>query len=569
MCTNNWLGNHVLLLLLGTFTITLGIQSNGKTTEATSPKDEQPSEACGLIVNWDEINLWHYQMLWAQAEKEKTLTPEEVKTLVENIVDEHSQAGVDRLAICVLSFPWGTSTAGYKTINRAPDRGWMIGNPKIAPAMIGFDDRYDMNEVILDQSRKNGMEFIACFRMNDRHIQSNQQPFYRNHPTWRLRELPSGMDYKYEGVRNTVLSIIQEALEHHDVDGIELDWMRHCHMFNPSEAEENTAILTEFIVKTRKLLDMAAKQRGRDRLVLGVRVPQTVAECQTLGFDVEAWVQQGGVDYLCPSDFMHFDINIRVEEFVKFTEGTHCKIYPTVFGSISQANFTRGLSLDQFRAAANNFYSYGANGISAYNFYNQYRILPGNEWRQASPKFMLAEWPRALDYLTAIRDPKVIIPGNKHYGDRHYFFHPLWRSREYPTGAIKHDLIEIYRDGTVSTKTLQFRMAEDLSSADLSATLEFKVTGLVKEDMLELTLNGKTVPPKNFQREFDADGQTKQEGFVLPAFHRYRMELTSDWAKFGDNRISARLSKSGGTDSVQVRDFEVRIRDRRTKVNDK
>ena len=81
---------------------------------------------------------------------------------------------------------------------------------------------------------------------------------------------------------------------------------------------------------------------------------------------------------------------------------------------------------------------------------------------------------------------------------------------------------------------------------------------------MEVALNGKTVPSGSFQREFDANGQTKQEGFVLPAFYRYQMELTSDWANSGDNRVSARLTTSAGTDTVQVRVFEIRVRDRRT-----
>ena len=164
----------LLLVILGT-----SLASNGSAN----------AEPCRLIVNWDEINMWLYQVRWAQALSEETLTPEEVKRLIEGIVDEHARAQVDRLAVCVCSFPWGSNTAGFTSINRATQRGWMTTYAEIAPAMIGFDDNYDVNKVVLGRAQQHGMQFVACLRMNDRHPKSNETPFYRDHPEWRLREL--------------------------------------------------------------------------------------------------------------------------------------------------------------------------------------------------------------------------------------------------------------------------------------------------------------------------------------------------------------------------------------------
>ena len=541
----------MLLWILG---VAIGFPRCGNADDAAA--DDPSSSDCRLIVNWDEINMWLYQVRWAQAESEQTLTPEQVKTLVEEIVNEHAKARVDRLAICVCSFPWGTSTAGFKSINRAVDRGWFTSSADIASAMTGFDDKYDMNQVILQRSHHNGMEFIAGFRMNDRHVASSKQPYCRDNPAWRMRELSAGMDYKFEGIRAVMLAIIEETLERHDVDGVELDWMRHCHMFNPSEAEANAPLLTDFVVNTRRLLDEAARRRGRDRLVLGVRVPQTIAECKSLGFDIGAWAQEASVDYVCPADFMQFDANIQVDDFVNLIEGTNCKVYPTVSAGLSHADSRRGLKPECLRAAAHNYYTFGASGLSTYNFYNQYRIVPGNEWREAPPSLMLVEWPRALQSLLAVRDPQAVARG-----DRHYLFPPLWRTREYPTGATKYDLIELHRDGTSPADTIRLRMADDLSSPDLTASLEFKVTGLTEEDVLEVVLNGMTVPTETIRREFDSDGQAKKEGRELPAFYRYHIDLTSDLAKFGDNLLSVRLTNSAGTDTVEVQEFEILVRE--------
>lgn len=75
--------------------------------------------------------------------------------------------------------------------------------------------------------------------------------------------------------------------------------MRHCNVFEPSEAEQNAPILTAFVAEMRKLLDEAARKRGHGRLLLGVRVAQTADECRVLGYDVHSWVKQGTTDYVC------------------------------------------------------------------------------------------------------------------------------------------------------------------------------------------------------------------------------------------------------------------------------
>ena len=96
------------------------------------------------------------------------------------------------------------------------------------------------------------------------------------------------MDYKHPEVRQAVLAFAEEFLNRYEIDGIELDWMRHCHVFKSSEAVASAPILTAFVADMRKVVDQARQKRGRGRLLLGVRVPQTVEECWSLGFDVRA-----------------------------------------------------------------------------------------------------------------------------------------------------------------------------------------------------------------------------------------------------------------------------------------
>jgi len=272
-----------------------------------------------------------------------------------------------------------------------------------------------------------------------------------------------------------------------------------------------------------------------------------------LGFDLKAWVQSGLVDYVCPSDFFYTDFNMRVEDFVALTEGTKCKVYPTVHPVISKGNDHQVYSPASYRAAAKNHYAFGADGISTYNYqYNWYVLLYPHRKLGSVDR-----WPRALGFLTELRDEQSVSRG-----DRRYMYHPLWDPRA-NTGAVKHDVIELARGDASPPAPLRLRMAEKLESPRLSATLEFKVTGMAKGDVLAVQLNGRSTAPEKIERTYDPDGQSKHEGRVLPAFYRYRIRLTAPPAKFGDNELGLRLTNSAGTEKLVAQEFEIHVRDER------
>jgi len=554
--------NNKTAITRRTFVFVLGCVLLGATVcSAESAKREGEPKQCRVILNCDEINLFRYQLRWLRAKLGRDPNTAEVKAMLEHVVDEHAKAKVDRLVQCIFSLPWGASTANFKTFNRAPDRGF-LGS---IPGFSGFeDDGNDVVQFLLERSRKNGMQFLAGLRMNDRHPKSDQQPFFTEHPQWHLGPgMRGAVDYKHEGVRDAVLAFTEEVLQRYDVDGIELDWMRHCHVFKPSQAEENAPLLVDFMTKMRKVVDDAARRRGRDKLLLGVRVPQTVEECRTLGFDLQGWAQSG-VDYICPADFFCIDFNIKVEDFAKLTQGTDCELYPSIFGTISIGGASRrGLTHEQFRAAAHNYYTFGAHGVSPYNFYTQFMIFPGNEFGKAPPEFLLNEWPRSLDYLTALRDPDAVAGG-----DKHYLYYPLWPGKT-PTGAPKHQVIELARDQAAASGSTRLRIADDLASSQLAASLEFKVAGMVEEDHLAVTLNGKVVGAEDVRREFDADGQSKQEGREIPAFYLYQIPLSSPPMVLGDNELKLRLTKSTGTENLVAQEFEIFVLDVESAIEEK
>jgi hypothetical protein len=507
-----------------------------------------------VILNCDEFNFFRYQLRWLDLDLGREPDANETKAMLEHIVDEHANAQVDAIVHTIFSLPWGASTEGFSTFYRAPSRGWL----DFVPGMPAFEDAgFDFVQFLIDLSHSNSMAFVACLRMNDRHSGATEMPFYVDNPQWRMTSY-TAMDYKYAGVRNAMLDFIEEVLARYDVDGIELDWMRHVFMFEPSEAQQNAPLLTDFIAQTRQRLDAAAVTRGVGRLALGVRVPQTVEECDVLGFDIGAWAQQG-VDYICPADFHCIDFNIKVEDYVNRTTGTNCKIFPTLFGTKSiEGASRRGLTHEEFGAAANNYYAFGAYGVSAYNFYTQFLVTPGNEFNESLSdplvaNAMLASWPDALSYLTALRDPIAVGATDK---DRNYLFYPLWPGAG-GSGFIKHQVIDLPRSVGSSGST-RLRMSENLDP-NLLALLEFKVTGMSLNDQLEVQLNNTIIPAEQIKRVYDPNGQSTEEGRPLSAFYLYSMAISSPPALFGDNELRLELIESTGTADLVAQEFEIHV----------
>jgi uncharacterized lipoprotein YddW (UPF0748 family) len=110
------------------------------------------------------------------------------------------------------------------------------------------------------------MGFIAGIRMNDRH-EIDPGAFIAEHPEWKLKAFESNaMDYEVAEVRKHILDVTQAALERYDLDGVEFDYMRWCHMFEPGQGKDNAHLLTAMHRDARALLDEAARKRGRRRL---------------------------------------------------------------------------------------------------------------------------------------------------------------------------------------------------------------------------------------------------------------------------------------------------------------
>ena len=159
-------------------------------------------------------------------------------------------------------------------------------------------------EVISGLCRRAGLEFFPSVRMNEHYDMPESAPQYshlrRDNPEYLIgkgEDIPSptlewgirtGLDYAVPAVRSYMASIVVELVSRWDVDGIELDYMRHPAFFRIEEGYPNRYLMTDFISYIRQQMDEIGEAKGR-ALDLIVRVP---LPCGTA--PVSAWTWRRG-----------------------------------------------------------------------------------------------------------------------------------------------------------------------------------------------------------------------------------------------------------------------------------
>ncbi len=516
----------------------------------------QPKRDIRLLHAWDGCSMWStiLNVNYNGPTPNREVPPPAAqfsKRILEELIDEEAAAHVDAIAYCLFTAFW-SDVPSSKVTELFPWRP-----PGMDEAGI------DMLQVLLDRCHHHGMQFIADIRMNDRHG-GPRKGIAKQHPEWSI--LDSAFDYAIEGVRDAMLTFDKEVLDAYDVDGLEYDFMRWGHMFKPGEGKQNAHLMTDFMRKSRKLLNEAAARRGRDRLLLGVRVPQTLEECDFLGLDLATWVKEGLVDFIVPSDFMHIDTNMKTEDFVKLAAGTNCKIYPAIHNRISldePNEHYRLMHLENLRAAAQNFYGFGADGISPYNYQYSFERRAIAHRSSAYASYM---WPAALGWLRELRSPDEVAQR-----DRHYLFYAIAKKpRGTVAGFPKDDNIYLDRAQESPVGSQRFRMAEDFSNPKLRTTMQFKAVGLAENEQLEIKINGTLVPTDYITRVWDKNGQAVFEGDPLPPFCETTIDLNWETTGrkqplvFGDNQLTVRLvpaaGKKDGTVSIEELECYVYVR---------
>lgn len=419
-------------------------------------------------------------------------------------------------------------------------------------------------EVTIDECHKQGMEFLAGFRMNDRH--GHHPQFFgklsREKPEWVLTDYkPSwrgappeshkvgcSLNYAIPAVRDWLLSIMEEVANRFDIDGIELNFTRLAECFPRGETAEGHGLMTDFVRRVREMLDAAGdrpirsaastnhgcrpREQDRRTLLLGVRVPQQMEGCKKMGFDIPTWIEEGLVDYVAPSDFGFTDLNERYEDFVSLARAHDCLIYPQIQPRLayrSELNLTPA----QYRAAVRSFYAAGADGFSTQNYFFHWMPkfhVPGEDGAEFPEAY-----PAAMNCLKELKSPESIEAG----GDRHYVFLPLWQEGRGPSDIYEREEIVLPRGNPGQRGQFRFRVCEHFPPSPVlpltaeGSGLTFFPLGLLQGEELIVDINGAPVSSEHLSWEWADDGRSPS----------CTIALSSPPFVYGDNTLGAKLTK--------------------------
>ena len=374
---------------------------------------------------------------------------------------------------------------------------------------------FDPPKILGKSAKEAGLEYFLNLRMNDAHFAYSREgpekslssgTFWHKHPEVRIggEGYPRHLfDYSHGAVREFRLAYLREVCTQYDLDGLELDFMRHPFFFPAGKGRERADLMSRFIGDVRRLLNEAGEEK-RKKLQLGVLVPRTLDSGLEIGLDVRTWVSEGLIDWIVPKHYILFNMNVAVEEFLKLTSGTSIGVAPCL-------EQRQNVSDEKFRAASSRYWEAGADSLYLYNFFN-HRPHPLNQ--------------EDRNILQEIGDPGLIR--NR---DKHYFL--LQRSKQDLADQPRPIPLEL--DTRSQGHPVSFVVGDDLPTAAASGlvkevTVKLGVPGITPEtDRWDVHLNGKSIPDR--QQRCEADPVAFSERWI-------ELDLTAGpYPRRGENEI--------------------------------
>ena len=355
--------------------------------------------------------------------------------------------------------------------------------------------------IVTDFAHQNGMEAFASIRMNDIHDAFPQWAdmktlWKQEHPEFLVktgakspphRGYVSSQDYVHREVRDRKFEIIAEVCERYDIDGVELDYMRHPCLFSsvaqgmPAKKEE-VEVMTSFMRRIRKRMDEIAAERKRP-LLLAARVPDSFVLSLKVGLDVKTWFKEDLVDLLflggCKTPF-----SLPLAEVTRVAHEYGVPVYPCM-----NWYFFRDTPLiDEFRegasAMAQHWFDAGADGVYLWNLGTSFLHLRGQALIDARRKW--------YGCLKDIGDPSTLERKDKLY---------LVDRLNYPRAAFhsckpKVPLPFALKQGAV--KQFPIEIGDDIEAASRAGALgecqlRMKFKGPVQKHAPRVRLNGEAL----------------------------------------------------------------------------
>lgn len=335
---------------------------------------EKPARQRRILCNYDGSSTLYTRK---GSQGPVSITVDDLKAAVREVADEGSQ--VDTILLCVnaqvMYYPTKVGTMLGDFASAEDRKKWPVRHKQWYKNLKHFHDKeIDPWAVMLAEAKKQKLEGLLSFRMNDGHGNSIlHTKFWADHPEYHCFHPDQGhtLDYGHKEVRDHMFLLIEEAVQRYDCDGIELDFNRFPTLFNEKTPQpQRIAKMNSFVERIRKMLDREGKKR-HCRLVLGVRPPTsdyeiaaTYAGSLKVGCDPVAWAKNGWIDFLTVSRFLHVTFDLPVASWKKLITDI------PVYGCIEIVD-GKGAALTpkQYRRAARHIWDEGADGIYLFNFF--------------------------------------------------------------------------------------------------------------------------------------------------------------------------------------------------------
>ena len=449
---------------------------------------------------------------------------------------------------------------GLRSFVHSPTPGVM---PRIAGnirALIAEDG--GPMTILTRQTREAGLPFFPRVRMNSHYDMDPEHPGYgrfrRERPDLMIGRpgesipegtiewgIKTGLDFTFPEVRQHRLSIVEEVVQRFDVDGVELDFMRHPAFFRPDEAYGSRYLVTDLVVQARRMLDEAGNARGR-RLQLAVRVPPTLYDSARIGLDVGEWIAGRLVDIVAVGGgFIPFETPIG--EFTAAASGTGCLVYGCIEGTVTADERS-------MRALAALWREDGAAGVYLYNFFTMSPTWNRRTTRELTDPAALA----GLDRRYEIFRPRSYEGGGGHSTAFKYAS---------PVTQLPARLAPSLDGSEWIGPKLNLRLASNEGAGEGGALLRLRLDRLPEPgDRLDVELNGRLLPagdaevsegwrrkviPRTFWVEYPAKVVEREEEGVSVEY-----EIDQRILRPGENTVRARLASGGGhslaLDAVQI-----------------
>ena len=385
------------------------------------------------------------------------------RQIVEDLVTQYAGQGVDVLSYGLL----GTHQAIFdsKVCHRQfvdPPGGDTLDARNVRHMV---ETGLDFPAIIAETSHRHGMQFWPTARMNNAGRTFSQT--HADNPDWFFAGYANVygfagsyrpmINYEVPAVRQYMLRGFRELVERYDADGLQLDFTRYPALFLAPRAFANTQLLTDYLAEIRSMLDEVGRAKGR-RLTFAVQVLAYPHQGIPYGHDIAAWVRNGSVDCLLPSQPNNVDCHLPVDRWCELVSGTDCRVYPTIHPNVRFPWTVENRStLDSLRAAAHLYYRQGASGLSTVNMFDALQ----NEW------------------FKHLRDPDKVAEGPHHY--------------RYTFDAEGSSNLSMRPDGLTWRHTTPIHIVDDPAQLT-EGYLTLTVTNLTDESELVLFLNGEEIP---------------------------------------------------------------------------